>query len=252
MNILVSRRAWILAPSIFIGGIVTLLCCWLVSRPADLIANFDADGHSMVELMTLPLFAAVIPLSWLCCPVAGSFRRKAFWSFVFSVLGFMALVRELDWHKIWFYMLWPEVVATFRGTVFKMRFLTSGDVPFVPKLFVLIFFLLFFAATVGPLLYFARRLIRGIFQLHPVAWTMMFFGATGVMVQTCDRLPSTLRDMEWIRPELLDKATGSLSALMTAMEEGGEMMLAVFGLLAILQSHAIYSPDRPAPGLAEL
>ena len=126
MNILASRRAWLLAPSVFVVGVVALLCCWFVMQPADLLANFDADGHSMVELMTLPLFAAVIPLAWLCCPVAGSFRRKAFWSFVFSLLGFMALVRELDWHKIWFYMLWPEVMATFRGTVFKMRFLTPA------------------------------------------------------------------------------------------------------------------------------
>ena len=252
MNILASRRAWILAPSIFVGGIVTLLCCWIATSPAELVANFDADGHSMVELMTLPLFAAVIPLAWLCCPVAGSFRRKAFWSFVFSLLGFMALVRELDWHKIWFYMLWPEVMATFRGTVFKMRFLTSGDVPFAPKLFVFFFFVLFFAATIGPLVYFIRRLIRGIFRLHPVAWTMMFFGATGVMVQTCDRLPSTLRNTEWVRPELLDKANGSLTALMTAMEEGGEMMLAVFALLAILQAHVIYAPDRPDSSFAEL
>ena len=252
MNILVSRNAWLLSPALFFVGVTVFLCCWAVAAPEALIANFDADGHSMVELMTLPLFAMVIPLSWLCCPVAGSVRRKAFWSFVFSVLGFMALVRELDWHKIWFAQLWPEVTASFRGTVFKMRFLTSGDVPFVPKLFVLFFFVLFFAATVGPLLYFIRRLIKGLFRFHPVAWTMACFGATGVMVQTCDRLPSTLRDTGWIRPELLDKTTGSLAALMTAFEEGGEMMLAAFALLAILQAHAIYAPDAPEPGFAEL
>ena len=241
-----------LAPVVFMLAVLLLALTWAVMEPQVLKANFDADGHSMVELMTLPLFAAVIPLAWLCCPVAGSFRRKAFWSFVFSLLGFMALVRELDWHKIWFYMLWPEVMATFRGTVFKMRFLTSGEVPFAPKLFVFFFFVLFFAATIGPLVYFIRRLIRGIFRLHPVAWTMMFFGATGVMVQTCDRLPSTLRNTEWVRPELLDKANGSLTALMTAMEEGGEMMLAVFALLAILQAHVIYAPDRPDSSFAEL
>ena len=220
--------------------------------PEAVLANFDADGHSMVELMTLPLFAMVIPLSWLCCPVAGSLRRRAFWCTVFSVLGFMALVRELDWHKIWFAQLWPEVAATFRGTVFKMRFLTAGDMPVVPRLFVLVFFVLFFAATVGPLLYFIRRLIAGLFRLHPVAWTMACFGAAGVMVQTCDRLPSTLRDMELLRPETLDKASGTLTALMTALEEGGEMMLAAFALLAILQAHAIYSPDRPDSRFAEL
>ena len=252
MNILVSRNAWLLAPALFYAGVIVFLCCWAFMPPETLMASFDADGHSMVELMTLPLFAMVIPLSWLCCPVAGSVRRKAFWSFVFSVLGFMALVRELDWHKIWFAQLWPEVAESFSGTVFKMRFLTSGDVPFVPKLFVLFFFVLFFAATVGPLLYFIRRLIKGLFRYHPVAWTMACFGATGVMVQTSDRLPAMLRNAGWVRPELLDKATGSLAALMTALEEGGEMMLAAFALLAILQAHAIYAPDSPDPGFAGL
>ena len=55
-----------------------------------------------------------------------------------------------------------------------------------------------------------------------------------------------------LREVLLDKANGSLTALMTAMEEGGEMMLAVFALLAILQAHVIYAPDRPDSRFAEL
>ena len=252
MNILTSRSSWLLSPTAFFAGVVFFVCCWLVTPPDLLISNFDADGHSMVELMTLPLFAAVIPLSWLCCPVGGSFRRKAFWCFVFSVLGFMALVRELDWHKIWFAQLWPDIAATFTGTVFKMRFLKAGGIPFAPKLFVLAFFALFFAATVGPLLYFIRRLIKGIFRLHPVSWTMACFGAAGVMVQICDRMPSMLRDRGWLDPELLDKETGSVAALMTAFEEGGEMMMAVFALIAILQAHAIYAPDKPDAKFAEL
>ena len=117
MNILVSRRSWLLAPALFCFGIAVFVVCWAIMTPEDLFANFDADGHSMVELMTLPLFAAIAPLSWLCCPVAGSGRRKAFWCSVFTFLAFMALVRELDWHKMWFAMLWPEVTASFKGVI---------------------------------------------------------------------------------------------------------------------------------------
>lgn len=252
MNILASRSSWLLAPTAFFVGIVFLVCCWLVTPPDVLISSFDADGHSMVELMTLPLFAAVIPLSWLCCPVGGSLRRKAFWCFVFSLLGFMALVRELDWHKAWFAQLWPDLAATFPGTVFKMRFLRADFVPFAPKLFVAVFFALFFAATTGPLLYFIRRLVKGLFRLHPVSWTMACFGASGVMVQACDRMPSIMRDKGWLAADLLDKGTGSAAALMTAFEEGGELMMAVFALLAILQAHAIYSPDEPEADFAGL
>ena len=252
MNMLVSKRSWILAPAVFLGGFGAFAVCWAVMEPQALMANFDADGHSMVELMTLPLFAAIIPLSWLCCPVAGSARRKAFWCFVFSLLAFMALVRELDWHKIWFAQIWPGISATFPGTVFKMRFLKCGAVPLLPKLFVAAFFAVFFAATIGPLLYFLRRLLKGLWKLHPVSWTMAAFGATGVVVQTCDRLPSLLRNNELVSPELINKASGPLTALFVALEEGGEMMLAIFALVAILQAHAIYSPDSPEPGFSNV
>lgn len=252
MNVLVSKKSWMLAPATFVVGIAALVTCWAVMEPADLIANFDADGHSPFELMTLPLFAAIAPLAWLCCPVAGSARRRAFWCFTFSFLAFMALVRELDWHKAWVAMLWPDVVASFRGTAFKMRFLTSSTVPFAPKAFVALFFAAFFAATIGPLAYFGRRLVKGIFRLHPVAWTMAVFGATGVMVQTFDRLPSMLRNAEVLSPALLNKSSGTLAALFTALEEGSEMLLAIFALLAILQAHAIYSPDAPDASFADL
>ena len=252
MNILVSKRSWMLAPAVFVLGFGFFVVCWAVNDPCVLMGNFDADGHSMVELMTLPLFAAIAPLSWMCCPVAGSARRKAFWCLVFSLLAFMALVRELDWHKMWFAQLWPGIASTFPGTVFKMRFLKCGMVPIVPKLFVAGFFAVFFAATVGPLLYFLRRLLRGLWKLHPVSWTMAAFGATGVVVQVCDRLPSALRNGGLVSPELINKASGPLTALFVALEEGGEMLLAIFALIAILQAHAIYSPDSPEPGFADV
>jgi len=252
VNILVSKKAWILAPLLFVAGFGFFAGCWAVMDPVTLVESFDADGHSMVELMTLPLFAAIAPLSWLCCPVGGSRRRKVFWCLVFSFLAFMALVRELDWHKQWFAIIWPEITETFSGTVFKMRFLRSGDVPILPKLFVGAFFAVFFAATLGPLLYFFRRLLKGLWQLHPVSWTMAAFGASGVAVQTFDRLPSILRNNKILDPALMDTSFGTVSALFTALEEGGEMMMAIFALIAILQAHAIYSPDAPDSSFAEI
>lgn len=252
MNILVSRKSWLLAPILYVAGFGFFVGCWAVMDPATLIENFDADGHSMVELMTLPLFAAIAPLSWLCCPVGGSRRRKVFWCLVFSFLAFMALTRELDWHKQWFAMIWPEIVENFPGTVYKMRFLKCGAIPLVPKLFVGTIFAFFFAATIGPLLYFIRRLLKGLWRFHPVSWTMAAFGASGVAVQTFDRMPATLRDMEFLDPVLLDRSCGTATALFKALEEGGEMMMAIFALIAILQAHAIYSPDAPDASFREV
>ena len=59
MNILVSKRSWMLAPAVFVLGFGFFAVCWAVNDPCVLMGNFDADGHSMVELMTLPLFAAM-------------------------------------------------------------------------------------------------------------------------------------------------------------------------------------------------
>lgn len=252
MNLLVSKNSWMIAPFIFFTGIVSLVFYWLTTEPSILTANFDMEGRSFVESMTIPLFAAIIPLSWLCTPVGGNWKRKALFNTTFSLLGFMAVVRELDWHKIWFNSLWPDIAASFKGTVFKMRFIKADSIPLMPKLFVIVFFILFFAVVIFPLAYYIVKLFKGFFKFHPVCWTMAFFGITGVMVQICDRLPSTLRKANAFPPELLEKGTGAISALFTALEEGGELLLATFACLAIIQAHAIYSPDVPEEKFKEI
>ena len=91
--------------------------------------------------------------------------------------------------------------------------------------------------------------MKGFFRLHPVAWTMCFFGGSGVMVQICDRLPAWYRHAKGLaKSDVAD----SFTAFCTAFEEGGEMLIAAFALLAILQAHAIYARDNPPPEFADL
>ena len=79
--------------------------------------------------------------------------------------------------------------------------------------------------------------MKGFFALHPVAWTMCCFGTSGVMVQLCDRMPAWIRHVRGLsKSDTVD----SVSSLFTALEEGGEMMIALFALLAIYQAHRIY------------
>ena len=233
MNLLTSRKSYLLAPIIGILGAVALLIICKSLDPKTCIAFFDNEGCSPFELMTLPLFALIIPLAWLCCPVGGSLRRRIGWSSLYSLLGFMALVREQDWHKALFAQIWPDIASSFHGTVFKMRFLRAPDVPFMPKLFVLIVFLVFFAAVLTPLIRYIVPLFKDFFKFRPVAWTMACFGLSGVVTLICDRLPSKLHKAGVVLSD-------SASALFTTFEEGGEMMLALFALLAILQSYLIF------------
>lgn len=243
MDFMTSKRSWLTAPVVFFLGAIALTLVWC-ALPVDIVNPlFDNNGASPVELMTLAFFALIIPLVWLCSPFEGSVRRQAFWCADVSILSIMAIIRETDLHKALFASFWPEVASSFKGTVFKMKFLTSSAVPIMPKIFVAAFFAVFFAAVVGTFAYFAFRLIKGIFKLDPVAWTWAVFGGTATMVLVVDRIPAILRHNGFDGP-LLDKHTGSIAALMRVFEEGGEMMMALFALMGILQAHLFVRERR--------
>lgn len=249
MNVLVNRRSWLLAPAVFLLAVALLAAIWAVMEPQALRAAFDADGHSFFETITLPFYALIVPLVWLCCPFTGPTWRKMLLCTGVSCVAAMAVVKELDLHLVAMNALYPDVVANFKGTPFKMRFLTGSGIPVGAKALALAYFVLFFGVFAALLAYFFPRLVKGFFRLHPVAWTMCFFGGSGVMVQVFDRLPAWYRHAKNLsKSDLAD----SFAAFCTAFEEGGEMLIAAFALLAILQAHAIYARDRPPPEFEEL
>ncbi len=246
MNLLVSKKSWMLAPAIAVAALSVLACVWMVMEPEALRAAFDADGTSFVEVLTIPFYALVVPLVWLCCPFGGSAKRKTLLCLGVSCVAVMAVVKELDLHVAAITAMYPDAVASFSGTPFKMKFLTSGAIPFGAKVVVVMYFALFFGVFAAMLLYYAKTLLKSFFRLHPVAWSVACMGGSGVMVQVMDRLPAWWRHGQGLAK---DQVPAAFASFCTAFEEGGEMMLAAFALLAILQAHAIYSPDRPAEGL---
>jgi len=239
MNLLVSRRSYLLAPAIFLIGAALLFATWVAMEPADLRAAFDADGHSFFEIATLPFYALIVPAVWLCCPFTGSARRKALLCAAVSCVATLAVCKELDLHLAAITALYPDVVAHFKGTPFKMRFLTASGVPFGAKLVSLSYFVFFFGVFAALLIYYSVRLVKGFFKLHPVAWSVCFFGGSGVLVAVMDRLPAWYRHTHGLgKEEVINNYFGSFC---TCFEEGSEMMIAIFALLAILQAHAIYT-----------
>ena len=249
MNLLVEKKSWMLAPVVFLLAVALLALTWAAMEPQALRAAFDADGRSFFETLTLPFYALIVPLVWLCCPFAGSAGRKALLCAGVSCVAVMAVVKELDLHVVLMNALYPDVVANFKGTPFKMRFLTGHGIPLGAKAVAVAYFALFFGVFAVMLAYFFPRLVKGFFRLHPVAWTMCFFGGSGVMVQIFDRLPAWYRHAKGLpKSDVAD----AFSSFCTAFEEGGEMLIAVFALLAILQAHAIYGRDNPPPEFAEL
>ena len=236
MNLLASRKSWLLSPVVFVLSLMALACVWAAMEPMELRAAFDADGKSFFEILTIPFYALIVPTVWLACPFGGSVKRKVLLCLAVTCVAVMAVCKELDLHIAFLSSVYPDTVANFRGTPFKMRFLTRGGIPVGAKLMVISYFVLFFGVFAALFSVYAVKFIKGVFRLHPVAWTAGCLGASGVLVQICDRIPA------WYRHTLgagVDFPLSVLSAC-TAFEEGGEMMLAAFALIAILQAHELY------------
>ena len=239
MNLLTSKKSWLTAPVLALLGFAFILLFWSIVDPQRFVLWFSVDdGFAPVEWMTLPLFGLIIPLVWLCPPQSGSMRRQCVWSALWSLLGIVAIIRETDIHKIAFAQIWPDIANTFSGTVFKMRFLKAGDIPLAPKLFVLAFFIVFFAAAIIPLLKYFLPLFKGFFKFEPVAWSAATFGAVSTFVLLIDRLPANLRDWGIVNLKAPGHEAGL--ALCKSLEEGAEMIMASLALLALLQSYLIF------------
>jgi hypothetical protein len=230
-------RGWLTGLCVSALMVIGLLAVWLVMDPETLYRAFDHEGRSVMERVTLLFYGAIVPFVWWKCPFTGSPLRRRVLCAAVSLVAVMAIVKQTDSHLVVMQTLYPDVVANFKGTPFKMRFLTSPVVPLGAKAVSLSYFILFFGVFAGLLAFYAVPLIRGVFSFHPVAWTMGCFGATGVMVQLCDRMPAWIRHARGLAKTAEIDGT---RALFTALEEGGELLLAVLALMAIAQAHALY------------
>ena len=115
MNLLASKRSWLLAPAVYLMAVALLAVVWAVMEPQALRAAFDADGHSFFEILTLPFYALIVPTVWLCCPFTGSAKRKALLCAGVSCVAVMAVVKQLDLHLDAMNALYPFIYAFRRG-----------------------------------------------------------------------------------------------------------------------------------------
>lgn len=252
MDLLSSRRSYLLAPALFFIAVAALLAIWAAMPPEALRTAFDSDGRSPFELMTLPLYALIVPAVWIACPFGGSFRRKAALAAAVSAVVVVAIMKQLDLHIDLLAAAYPDAVANFKGTPFKMRFLTRSGIPAGAKCMVIAYFVLLFGIFGALALSFSVKFVKGVLRLDPTSWSFGCFLASGAMAQVFDRLPAWYREVTGVAKS--DIPASALS-LFTALEEGGEMMMALFALLAVLQAHIIVNRKsgneaasvRPAP-----
>lgn len=255
-----TNRGWLAAPMVFVGALCCLIGIWAVMEPKSLISSFDNHGLSLFELETLPLFAAIIPFVWWRCPFEGTLKRKRVLSLMVTIVALMAIVKEIDLHNTLLSCIYPDYVGSdgslvpgrlirpdgrpLNGTPFKMRVITNSEVPFGMKALIVGYFALFFGLFAAGFAYLAQFWFDGVLKLKPSAWAWGCFGASGVVVQIADRLPSWLNHAHGLSKSS-DGVTKAQS-LCTALEEGGEMMIAIFALLTIYFSWKEIRAKTPA------
>lgn len=259
-------KSFLFSPALFLVGLLALLLVWVVMEPNALHHAFDQDGYSPFELATIPFYAAIVPVVWWKCPFTGSRARRTLLCAAVTCVALMAVVKEMDLHLWVMQHLYPDIVGAdgsvhglvkpngepLSGTPFKMRFLTNAGAPFGAKCIALFYFGAFFGVFAAVLGYFTLpfwvkpSLFEGVFKLHPVAWSVGCFGSAGVMVQLCDRFPAWYRHIMNL-PKPKEGAIDAVGALFTAFEEGGEMLIAIFAIIAILQSHALNVAKDTSP-----
>ena len=115
MNLLVSKKSWLLAPVVYLLSLAALAFVWSVMEPTALRTAFDADGRSFFETLTLPFYALIVPAVWLCCPFSGSAKRKAFLCAAVSCVAVMAVVKQLDIHLAFSRKQWELLISKTRA-----------------------------------------------------------------------------------------------------------------------------------------
>lgn len=252
-----KKKDFLIGPFLFAAFVSVLLLIGAMFDPAWVVRNFDAGGYSPFELITIPFYAVLVPLVWWKCPFAGPRWRQVVLCSAVSCVALMAVVKELDLHALAMHGMFPDIVDAdgkvfglvrpdgkpLTGTAFKMRFLTNEAVPGLAKACVVFYFGAFFGVFAVVLGYFFPRFVKGVFTLNPVAWYVGCLGGTGVMVQLCDRMPAWYRHLTSM-PKPKEGMVDSAQALFTVLEEGGEMLIAIFAILAILKSHELLKKSR--------
>ena len=245
-----DKKTFLAAPLLFFVFLAVYAAVWALVPPDAIAAFFDRGGYSPFELATIPFYAAIIPAVWICRPFDGSRRRQTVLSAMATAVVAMAIVKELDLHNTVLHLLYPERVgcdgfllpglvkpngSPLTGTPFKARVLTNAAVPFGMKAAILFYFTAFFGVFAAGFAWLLPSWLKGVFALRPDAWSIGCFGASGIMVQIADRLPS------WFRHAKAPSGDGAAGAVLepsqkafcTVFEEGGELMIAVFALLAV-------------------
>ena len=115
------------------------------------------------------------------------------------------------------------------STAFKLRFFTNPNNPVAEKIFAAFLLFIVFGTILFLAVRYLKYLIKGVFNLETLPWTIGTLGASGIICKIADRIPGHYRKMthEWM--------AGEWKIYFTFLEETTEILLPIFIGVAFIQ-----------------
>ena len=182
---------------------------------------YDLDQSGATDALTYLFFG--MAFSVLICfyrDYLNTPRQNTYFCLIF--LWVITLLREMGAQH------WLAINDT---TAIKINYFKNPAVPFYGKIIAAIVILSVVSVIVYVFCENFKNMFKGFFKFNPVYWTIATFGGWGAITQIADRLNSNLA--KYTGERLSEPAL----FFVTIIEEGGESLLPLLFILALLQFH---------------
>ena len=182
---------------------------------------YDLDKSGAPDALTYLFFGmAFATLIALHSDYLNTPRQSTYFGLIF--LWLITLLREMG-AQHW--------LAINDSTAIKINYFKNAAVPFYGKIIAGLVILT--VVSVIAFLFYKnfKKMVAGFFKFNPMYWTIATFGGWGAVTQIADRLNSNLA--KYTGERLSEPAL----FFVTIIEEGGESLLPILFIIALLQFH---------------
>lgn len=212
MNPLFAFSSVILAMALY------FIACYLLRF---LYGPYDLDQSGATDALTYLFYGMAFSVlvcfykDYMHTPRQGTYSGLIF-------LWFVTLLREMGIQH------WLAINDT---TAIKLNYFKNPAVPLYGKVISAVFILSVVSVIIYLLYKNFKKMVRGFFKLDPMYWTIATFGGLGMLTQLADRLNSN-----WAK-YTGERLSEPALFFVKIIEEGGESLLPLVFIIALVQFH---------------
>ena len=189
----------------------------LVLSPQTL--NMETADGGWIDVATYSAYVFAIA-TLLSCYDDFTHERKLFWALLFLLIA--AVLREAGIQ---------HMLTQTDSTAFKIRFFTNPNNPLWEKIRALSILIVVFIVAGYVIIRTALPLLKGLFKGQAISWTIAGLCATTIVSKCVDRAHGNY--YKWTGTHVSEQ----LMPYLTLVEEGMEMFIPLWAILACLQHH---------------